>query len=303
MEWHVICFSETRAITQDVIFSGGHRLISSYGDASNAASGTAILTHQKFTRFVKHKIIINDRIIAIDMKFRQKTIRIISIYMSHAGYAWSDFVYGFDQISILICEAIARKYGILLAGDFKPVLDYGVRGNFLNDFCAQFGLTICNRNGRDADEENWTFSNSMGVKRRVDFILCSAISVSESTRTGNFLDLGSDHRCVENSFDFTIPQTHYTLKKHNLKNWRPELNSENQPETYHRNLDKQILATSDYSLKNIGNICKEAALQTNSIDDNLNIRRPERSEELRDLIRRRHVCRNAEERRIISKRI
>ena len=94
----------------------------------------------------------------------------------------------------------------------------------------------------------------MGIKRRIDFILCSAIFTLKNTRTGNFLDLGSDHRCVENLFDFTIPQTHYKSKRHDFKNWRPILNSENQPETYHRNLDKQILATSDYSLKNIGHI-------------------------------------------------
>ena len=44
--WNFICFSETRRSTEDVIISGGHRLISSNGDGRYIASGVTILVHR-----------------------------------------------------------------------------------------------------------------------------------------------------------------------------------------------------------------------------------------------------------------
>ena len=50
LEWDCICFSETRCKTQDIILTGGHRLICKH-DGTSVASGVAILIH---SRFVKH---------------------------------------------------------------------------------------------------------------------------------------------------------------------------------------------------------------------------------------------------------
>ena len=43
LAWNVICFSETRAATDDVILSGGHRLISELDSCRFA--GVAVFPH------------------------------------------------------------------------------------------------------------------------------------------------------------------------------------------------------------------------------------------------------------------
>ena len=106
LTWDVICFSETRAVSQDGELSGGHRLISSYKDATSPASGTAILIHARIIKFVRRKIIMHDRVMAIDVKFDKKMIRVISVYVPHAGHAWNDF----DDV-----------FACIMIGAFSPI--------------------------------------------------------------------------------------------------------------------------------------------------------------------------------------
>ena len=77
------------------------------------------------------KLIVNDRVMAIDVKFGDKCIRIFSVYVPHAGYTWNEFIVCFDQIAILIDEAIDKRFGILMGGDFNLVLNHAERGIFL----------------------------------------------------------------------------------------------------------------------------------------------------------------------------
>ena len=50
IQWHFICFSETRCLTQDVMLQGGHRLITFL--ESPATSGVGILTHSDYTPYI-----------------------------------------------------------------------------------------------------------------------------------------------------------------------------------------------------------------------------------------------------------
>ena len=66
---------------------GRHRLIwSNVASASSPASGVAILVKRKWTSGIKKVICLNDRVMALDLKIFQKTIRFISIYVPHSGY-------------------------------------------------------------------------------------------------------------------------------------------------------------------------------------------------------------------------
>ena len=71
----------------------------------------------------------------------------------------------------------------------------GVRGIMLEQFSQEFGL--CISNGTIPETNNgWTFRSSMGIKRRLDYILSSNNLFIREAGPGNFFDLGSDHRVV-----------------------------------------------------------------------------------------------------------
>ena len=56
----------------DCILTGGHRLICEYG--GGVASGVAVLVHRQWVRFIRKKILVNDRLMAIDLKIGEKLV-------------------------------------------------------------------------------------------------------------------------------------------------------------------------------------------------------------------------------------
>ena len=46
LQWDIICFSETRAVSNDVTLMGGHRLITQLG--KNKYGGVAVLIHERY---------------------------------------------------------------------------------------------------------------------------------------------------------------------------------------------------------------------------------------------------------------
>ena len=91
---------------------------------------------------------------------------------------------------------------IIIGGDFNLCLDVGRRGTSMTDLCQQFRLTVANGSGLSSAAANWTFRSTLGVLRRIDYILYSpGISCENALATWD-LDLGSDHRSVKASFFF-----------------------------------------------------------------------------------------------------
>ena len=103
LQWDFICFSETRCLTEDTLLHGGHRLITSL--ESPAASGVAILVHSDYVKYIIRKHMFSNRIMAIDAKIGTKQIRVISVYMPHAGYNFSEFEKCMEDITLLTSEA------------------------------------------------------------------------------------------------------------------------------------------------------------------------------------------------------
>ena len=79
MEWDIICFSETRYLTEDSILHGNHRLIANL--STKSASGVAILIHQKHVSNVLRQYRVNDRVLGIDIRFGGKFMRIVAVYL------------------------------------------------------------------------------------------------------------------------------------------------------------------------------------------------------------------------------
>ena len=103
LNWHVVCFSETRAKDQDVLLHGGHRLITNLGSSpSSSASGVGILIHCQHVGSILRTIPVSDRVLGVDIRLDDQSYRIIAVYLPHAGYPWVDFTECFDMISSLL---------------------------------------------------------------------------------------------------------------------------------------------------------------------------------------------------------
>ena len=106
---------------------------------------------------------------AIDVKIGMKRVRIISVYVPHAGYTWVEFENCMNDISILVSEATRLNISIIIGGDFNLSLGIGRRGEYMNDICQQFSLKIANGGGVSSADANWTFRSTLGTVLRIDF--------------------------------------------------------------------------------------------------------------------------------------
>ena len=98
LQWDFICFSETRCLTEDTLFHGGHRLITSL--QSPAASGVAILVHSDYVKYIIRKHMVSDRVMAIDVKIGTKkyvlflfTCHTLDIVLLNLRNAWKILLY------------------------------------------------------------------------------------------------------------------------------------------------------------------------------------------------------------------
>ena len=85
--WDIRVFSETLASTASAILDGGHIFDTAHKKNAKVASGVGILVHVKHVCAVIVIYRCSDRVIAIDSKFGQLSIRMISVCMPRLGYS------------------------------------------------------------------------------------------------------------------------------------------------------------------------------------------------------------------------
>ena len=83
LSWDIVCFSETRLPSEDIILEGGHRLISSLGTFVHA--GVAILIHSRWVQFIKTFVRVSDRLLYLDLSVNRKCYRFSAVYFSSCG--------------------------------------------------------------------------------------------------------------------------------------------------------------------------------------------------------------------------
>ena len=93
------------------------------------------MVHHRWTTNIKHTICLNDRVMAVDLKISQKTIRLIAVYLPHSGYDRKYFQDTFTDIEVLANDAMDKGYTIILGGDFNLSLDQGYRREVMEEFC------------------------------------------------------------------------------------------------------------------------------------------------------------------------
>ena len=111
----------------------------------------------------------------------------------------------YEELHACLEYARGRRYQLVVGGDFNTQLNTGFRGTLLQDVVETFDLTITNDdNNHTSNMDTWTFENACGLRRRIDFIMCSQEMRFTSAHATCNLDLGSDHRAVTVSFDFDV---------------------------------------------------------------------------------------------------
>ena len=163
--WDVVLFSETRGSAEMTILSGGHRLYSSHQQTSCA--GVAVLVHVRHCANIQKVATINERLMYFDVQTSSKTIRFIAVYVPHAGYPDDDLQRVYDQLHHVLDEARTKSHGVFVGGDFNTQLHVGTRGGLLQHLLHMYQLYVAD----GGTEHAWTVCSSMGVRRRIDFIL------------------------------------------------------------------------------------------------------------------------------------
>ena len=109
----------------------------------------------------------------VDVQIGKKD-RIIAAYAPHAGCSEQDFANFFEQLHSALHGAYEDGRNAILGGDLNLQIDVGKRGEQFANICSGFGLLITNDDGHhDPLVDTGTFSSSMGIKRRIDFIVSS----------------------------------------------------------------------------------------------------------------------------------
>lgn len=205
LEWDVVLFSETRFSGASCILMDSHLLFAS--DLPTPCAGVSILLHQRHKHGVKYTKYVSDRLMYIDLLTNRGLIRIVAAYAPHAGYPFEDLQAFYHQLQEILEEGRRKRCSVIIGGNFNTQWESGRRGELLSEMCDAFKLRLAN------EEDDWTFCSCMGVKRRIDFVLCSSGLQLLDSRASYAIDLGSDHRSVVASFDLQQRRWNKTAKK------------------------------------------------------------------------------------------
>lgn len=166
-QWDIICFSETRAVDNDVILEGGHPLFSGRGDSLYA--GAAILIHEKWESSIVHIKRVSDRMVLTDIRIGTCTYRFIAVYFPHAGYALEEFETCIDNLrtNVLMGQRLGMK--CMVGGDFNIEMNRGWRRDRLREFLVETGLVAANDSSNLVPSETWTF--------RVVWAICELLTI------------------------------------------------------------------------------------------------------------------------------
>ena len=155
----------------------------------------------------KYAKYVSDRLMYIDLLTNRGLIRIVAAYAPHAGYRFEDLQAFYHQLQEILEEGRRKRCSVIIGGNFNTQWESGRRGELLSEMCDAFKLRLAN------EEDDWTFCSCMGVKRRIDFVLCSSGLQLLDSRVSYAIDLGSDHRSVVASFDLQQRRWNKTAKK------------------------------------------------------------------------------------------
>ena len=168
-DWDIICFSETRCDWGVATLPLGAKLLTSTQHTQSA--GVAVLVHKHHVKSVLRHFVQSERLMYVDLALPGCIVRCISVYMPHMGYPAEELETVYDQLHQIVEAASRLGLKVVIGGDVNTQLDVGRRGDLLSELCHSFELNVAND---QPGTNSWTFCSSLGVKRRLDYIIYSS---------------------------------------------------------------------------------------------------------------------------------
>ena len=114
-KWDLVVFSETRANIDKTVLQGGHVL---YGSRTpTTCAGVAIAIHSRFSFCVQRVHVLGDRLMYVDLKTGMRIMRVVSLYMPHAGYPSEDLRQLYEQMQFILADARRHGFSYVVGGD------------------------------------------------------------------------------------------------------------------------------------------------------------------------------------------
>ena len=192
-------------------------------------------------------------------------------------------------------DAKACGRPIIIGGDFNSQLGIGIRGELLNAFAVWNGLLVANGMTCENDGDSWTFESTMGIRRRIDFMLLSQELLLVCSQPTDDIDLGSDHRAV---FAQTRVPEKVLQRPRRQAPWKWFGSS-----SYKAKLTDSLNTSCPETVEDIQRLTLDAALESGALLRSSNSGREWDTQELKDLRDERRRCRVKSVRSSLSKLI
>ena len=151
--------------------------------------------------------------------------------------------------------------------------------------------------------DTWTFESACGLRRRIDFIMCSQEMHFTSAHATCNLDLGSDHRAVTVSFDLGVRRRKNRKCFHCVKRWKPPLDQQGVPRTYHAILQDELGVKKPTTLHGLEDVLQQSVRRINTTLKLPKQRPVWQDDVLQGLLQRRRAAHDRFERANLSKLI
>ena len=138
------------------------------------AAGVGILLHERHVSKLKLVKQISLRLMFADLVLSHGTVRFVAAYAPHSGYSRDVLDKFYEDLHACLEDARGKRFQLVVGGDFNTQLNTGFRGTLLQDVGETFDLIITNDDDNHiCNMDTWTFESSRGLRRRIDFIMCS----------------------------------------------------------------------------------------------------------------------------------
>ena len=292
-DWDIISFSETRCDWGVATLPLGAKLLTSTQHTQSA--GVAVLVHKHHVKSVLKHFVQSERLMYVDLALPGCIVRCISVYMPHMGYPAEELETVYEQLHQIVEAASRLGLKVLIGGDFNTQLDVGRRGDLLSELCHSFELNVAND---QPGTNSWTFCSSLGVKRRLDYIIYSSYLTLVDGSPTDALDLGSDHRAVHAKFHMA-QHPRKPEKKQTKRGWKPK-----DFDRYHDALQEQISHNVPKTIPDVEALLLSAVHKSDQL--HAEVRTQSNvwdNAEFQELLSLRRACSNNRERCGLSKHI
>lgn len=261
--------------------SGDFRLYYS-GEEKSGSYGVGILVGRRIKGSVVKAEYINERIIMIRIKAKDRDLVVIQVYMPTSGHKDEEIEECYDKIENII-EKESRNACVLVMGDWNAVVGEGKdgmevgnfglgvrneRGQRMVEFCRENGFVVSNTLFENHKRRRYTWTSPLdGNRYQIDYILVQKRyrNCVKNARSYPGADICSDHNLVLAEVCVRLKRTAKGKKKEEIDIDKLKVTgtSVELEKIFVKNLGgKETTLCVDEKWENIKNSLKKAAKET-----------------------------------------